>query len=74
MRSAPEGGSSMIRGIEQPYAGLVQLSPPPRGRRRATALGFIIAVALAGGLIGQLAAHRDDAHPIPPGPFSYFPT
>lgn len=66
----------MIREIDRPYAGLVQLSPHRGrpGRRRAAAVGVVVVIALAGGLIGQLSAHRDDAHPIPPGPFSYFPT
>lgn len=67
----------MIRGFEPSNPGVVQLLASPRhgpGRRRATALGVVLAIALAGGLIGQLAAQRDAAHPIPPGPFSYFPT
>ncbi len=67
----------MIRGIESPYEGVVHLAPSPRhrpGRRRLAALCVVVSIALAGGLIGQLTAHRDASHPIPPGPFSYFPT
>lgn len=65
----------MIRGVESPYASVVHLTPRHRpGRRRLAALAVIISVALAGGLIGQLSAQRDAAHPIPPGPFGYFPT
>ncbi len=67
----------MIHGIESPYDGVVHLARPPRHRpvrRRLAALCVVLSVALAGGLIGQLTAHRDMAHPIPPGPFGYFPT
>lgn len=67
----------MIRGFEESNPGVVQLLASPRhgpGRRRAIALGVVLAIAVAGGLIGQLTAQRDAAHPIPPGPFSYFPT
>ena len=67
----------MIRGFENSTPGVVQLLSSPRhgpGRRRAAAIGVVIAVAVAGGLIGQLSAQRDAAHPIPPGPFGYFPT
>jgi hypothetical protein len=66
----------MIRGVESPYAGVIHLTPTPRrpGRRRLAALVVVISVAVAGGLIGQLSARRDAAHPIPPGPFGYFPT
>ena len=67
----------MIRGLDSPYAGVVHLTPTPRhrpGRRRLAALAVVISVAVAGGLIGQLSARRDAAHPIPPGPFGYFPT
>ncbi len=67
----------MIRGFEDQSSGVVQLLSSPRrgpGRRRAAAIGVVLAVALAGGLIGQLAAQRDAAHPIPPGPLGYFPT
>ncbi len=55
--------------------GLTIFATPRRrpGRRRLLAMGMILAVALAGGLIGGLSHQRDAAHPIPPGPFSYFP-
>ncbi len=67
----------MIRDIAGPHEGVIQLLSTPRhgpGRRRAAALGVVLAIAVAGGLIGQLSARRDAAHPIPPGPFGYFPT
>jgi hypothetical protein len=67
----------MIRGFQESDPGVVQLLASPRrgpGRRRLVALGMVLGIALAGGLIGQLAAQRDAAHPIPPGPFSYFPS
>lgn len=42
-------------------------------RRRWTALAVILAVALAGGLLGQMSVVRNDtARPVPPGPFSLF--
>lgn len=67
----------MIRGFAESNPGVVQLLASPRhgpGRRRIAALAVVLAIAVAGGLIGQLTAQRDAAHPIPPGPFSYFPT
>lgn len=62
--------------IPSPHSGLVSYSPGPRhrfGRRRA-AIAVVLAIAMAGALIGQLTGQRDAAHPIPPGPFGYFPT
>jgi len=58
------------------YSGLTILDPPRRRplRRRLFAIGMVLAVALAGGLIGGLSHARDAAHPIAPGPFGYFPT
>jgi hypothetical protein len=67
----------MIRDIAGQHEGVIQLLSTPRhgpGRRRGVALGVVLAIAVAGGLIGQLSAQRDAAHPIPPGPFGYFPT
>ena len=57
------------------HNGLTIFGAPRRrpGRRRLLSLGVILAVALAGGLIGALSHQRDAAHSIPSGPFSYFP-
>lgn len=65
----------MTRGYEGFDPGLIQVSGGRRPlRRRAAAIGVVVAVALAGGLIGQLTERRDTLHPIPPGPFGLFPT
>jgi hypothetical protein len=46
----------------------------PQGRsarRRWTALAVILAVALAGALLGQMSVVRgDSARPVPPGPLT----
>lgn len=43
-------------------------------RRRWTALAVILAVAMAGALLGQMSVVRNDAaRPVPPGPFSLLP-
>ena len=68
----------MIRGYEAPNGGVVLYSAPTQrqhqARRRAAAVAVILGVAFAGGLIGQLSTAHDSARPVPPGPFSYFPT
>lgn len=66
----------MMRGYEAPNGGLVLFTTPSRHqrlvRRRWLALGVILSVALAGGVIGQMSADRDNAaRPVPPGPLSY---
>lgn len=66
----------MMRGYQAPHGGLVLFTAPSRHqrmvRRRWLALAVILAVALAGGVIGQMSAtHHDAAHPVPPGPLSY---
>ena len=67
----------MIRGYETPNGGVVLFTAPTQrqrqARRRATAVAVILGVAFAGGLIGQLSTGHDASHPVPPGPFSYFP-
>jgi hypothetical protein len=72
------GQADMIRGYEAPHGGLVLFATSSRRqralRRRWLALSVILGVALAGGVIGQMSASRDDAsRPVPPGPLSYLP-
>ena len=66
----------MLQGYGTPTIGLTIFDSPRRRplRRRLLAIGMVLAVALAGGLIGGLSHARDAAHPIPPGAFGYFPT
>ncbi len=65
----------MLQGYGTPHSGLTIFDTPRRPlRRRLLAIGMVLAIALAGGLIGGLSHARDAAHPIPPGPFGYFPT
>ncbi len=65
----------MLQGYGTPNSGLTIFDTPRRPlRRRLFAIGMVLAIALAGGLIGGLSHARDAAHPAPLGPFSYFPT
>ncbi len=66
----------MTQGFDSFHSGLTIFDTPRRRplRRRLFAIGMVLAVALAGGLIGSLSHARDAAHPIPAGPFGYFPT
>jgi hypothetical protein len=42
--------------------------------RRWTALAVIVAIALAGAILGQMSVVRDDiARPVPPGPLGRAP-
>lgn len=68
----------MMRGYEAPHGGLVLFSTPSRrqrmARRRWMAVGAVLSIAVAGGVLGQMSSVRDDAaRPVPPGPFSYLP-
>lgn len=67
-----------MRGYEAPHGGLVLFSTPSRrqriARRRWMAIGAVLSIAVAGGVLGQMSAVHDDTdHPVPPGPFSYLP-
>jgi hypothetical protein len=66
----------MIRSFDAPGGIVLFTASSPRQRqvrRRSAAIAVIVAIAFAGGLIGQLSAARDGVGPVPPGPFSYFP-
>lgn len=48
--------------------------PEQSKRRRWAALGVILAVAVAGALLGQMSTDRGDStRPAPPGPFDTLP-
>lgn len=58
---------------DDPHSQMIAPAGRP-GRRRWMALAVILAVALAGGLLGQMSVVRNDAErPVPPGPFSLLP-
>lgn len=65
----------MAEGYGTPHSGLTiyDASRHRPIRRRLFAVGMILAIALAGALIGGLTQKHDAARAIPPGPFSYFP-
>lgn len=68
----------MIRGHPAQNGGAMLIKTPTRrevtARRRTLAVVIISALALAGGLIGQLSAPEAKAGPpLPQSPFSYFP-
>ena len=66
----------MIRNFDASDEIVLFTTPSPhqrQARRRSAAIAVIVAIAFAGGLIGQLSTARDAAGPVPPGPFSYFP-
>ncbi len=72
------GAKDMMRGFEAPHGGLVLFSTPNRrqrlARRRWMALGVVLSIAVAGGVLGEMSTVRDDAtRPVPPGPFSQLP-
>jgi len=60
----------MIGAHDDPHSQMI--SPGGRStRRRWAALAVILAVALAGALLGQMSVVRNDAErPVPPGPIS----
>lgn len=68
----------MIRGYSAHEGGAMLIKTPTRrevtARRRTWAVVVISALALAGGLIGELSAPKAKAGPpVPQSPFSYFP-
>lgn len=60
----------MIGAHDDPHSQMI-LQGGRSTRRRWTALAVILAVALAGALLGQMSMVRNDAaRPVPPGPIS----
>lgn len=63
----------MIGAQDDPHNQMISRGGSSAGRRW-TALAVILAVALAGALLGQMSAvHNDAERPVPPGPFSLLP-
>jgi hypothetical protein len=65
----------MIRSFDAPRGIVLFTASTPRqrqARRRSATIVVIVAIAFAGGLLGQLSA-RDAVGPVTAGPFSYFP-
>lgn len=65
----------MIAGHQGRYGLLDERAKPEQSkRRRWAALGVILAVAVAGALLGQMSTDRGDStRPAPPGPFDTLP-